>query len=397
MRALKFARYLPAYGWRPLVVAGAGPYHVRDESLAAEIPPEAVVRWATPAGPAATPLPYVRRGRGARWRARLARRFRPAAFSDAYAAFAGPARAAAEELRAAAAPRLIFSTAPPFTSHVVAAELARAWRVPLVLDYRDAWTTNPFERGPTPAYRRRARELEAGVVAGAAAVCCVTEGMAADYRALAAPATAVSYLPNGFDEADFARAAPAAPREGPFTITYAGQLYGRRMPWTFFAAAAAWARQVGLSRSAVRVRLLGPIGPGVLTRARRFGVEVEAPGVVGHCAAVQAMGDTDVNLLLIGAAAGAAATLTGKIFEYLRAGRPILALVPPDGEAGALIRRFDAGVVVAPEDRDGAAAALAAFYARRGEPARAPAPELAAYERSRLTAQLARLFDDVTC
>ena len=68
-------------------------------------------------------------------------------------------------------------------------------------------------------------------------------------------------------------------------------------------------------------------------------------------------------LLLIPEAGGRGkGVLSGKVFEYLAAERPILALVPPDGAAADLIRNANAGVVVAPDDVDGIAAALRAFH-----------------------------------
>jgi glycosyltransferase involved in cell wall biosynthesis len=75
--------------------------------------------------------------------------------------------------------------------------------------------------------------------------------------------------------------------------------------------------------------------------------------------------DSEALLLLIPDAGGRGkGVLSGKVFEYLAAGRPILAVVPPDGAAAELIREAGAGVVVAPDDVDGMKAALADLHAR---------------------------------
>jgi len=401
LRALKFVKYLPGCGWRPLVVAGAGGYRVRDDTLAAEVPPEAVVRRVRPwpffgAGdaaaaakaPAASPRIAARAAR------RLGREVRCFfSFPDIYSWFARPAYREARRLLSSRDVKLIFSTAPPYTSHVVAARLAREAGVPLVLDYRDAWADNPFGRPPTPLHRWRTRRAEAGVLAQASAVVAVTAGMAEGYRRRLAEGRAVAFIPNGYDEADFDEPAPAP--AGPFTVAYAGQFYPGRMPWTLLRAASAFVEKRGLGPGDFRVRLVGPIGRSVSARARGFGVPLEAVGVLGHRDAVREMRAADVNLLIIGSQPGAAATLTGKIFEYVRAGRPVLALVPPEGEAASLVKEFDAGVVVAPDDVDGALMALAALYDGRRGAAR-PAPErLSRFERRNLTTELAALFDDV--
>jgi glycosyltransferase involved in cell wall biosynthesis len=398
LRALKFVKYLPAFGWRPLVVAGAGGYHAHDPSLLDEVPAEAEVIWAgrrrdyDDAAEVARAFTRRRSGLAARVgrRAAIAAR-RVFSFPDVYAWFAGPAKRAARRLLERHRPELVFSTAPPFTCHVAAAALAREAGVPLVLDYRDAWTDNPFATFPTRFHRRRARRVEDGLLAAASAVTAVTAGMADAFRRrTAAP---VRFIPNGYDEADFADAAPA--REGPFTAAYAGQFYPGRMPWTFLKAASAFAQERGLGPGDFRVLFLGPMPRAVRVGLDRFGVRVDATGLLNHRDAVRAMRAADVNLLVIGSQPGAAATLTGKIFEYLRAGRPVLALVPPEGEAAALVEEFAAGTVVAPDDEAGAASALARIYDAGRPEAAAPAEGLGRFDRRNLTAQLAALFDHV--
>lgn len=400
LRALKFVKYLPAFAWRPLVVAGAGGYHAYDASLLEQLPAEAEAIWADRRRDfedgAEVARAFARRRPGffakaGRKAALTARRF--FSFPDAYAGFAGPATRAARRLLQRSPVKLIFSTAPPFTSHVAAAALAREVGVPLILDYRDAWTDNPFAAFPTAFHRRRARRAEGRVLAQAAAVVAVTSGMADAFRRRLGGDVPVRFVPNGYDEADFGEreVAPA----GPFTAAYAGQFYPGRMPWTFLEAASAFAEKRGLAAGDFRVLFLGPMPRAVRAGMDRYGVRVEATGLLSHGDAVRAVRAADVNLLIIGSQPGAGATLTGKIFEYLRAGRPILALVPPDGEAAALVREFDAGAVVEPDDARGAEAALARLYDGRSTAARAVPAGLTRFERRNLAAQLAALFDDV--
>jgi len=391
LRAVKFVKYLPACGWRPLVVAAAGGYHVRDASLEAEIPSEVVRRAVAPPGGAEAVSTRNFLGRARRRLSREARRL--LCFPDVYTWFARPAYEEARRLLAEHEVEVIFSTAPPYTSPLLASRLAAETGLPLVLDYRDAWTDNPLDKYPTPLHRWRTPRAEARVLSRAAAVTAVTAGMAEQYRRRAPEGCPVIFLPNGYDEADFA--SPAPPAEGPFVVAYSGQIYAGRRPGAFFAAAARFARRRNLGPADFVVRLVGPIGPGVARRAAAAGFPVEVAGLVEHGQAVRALRRADVNLLLIGSRPGAEATLTGKVFEYLRAGRPILALVPPRGEAAALVREFGAGVVVSPEDVAGAERALEELYEGRGAAPAPPPPGLERYERRRLAGELAAAFEEV--
>jgi glycosyltransferase involved in cell wall biosynthesis len=394
LRALKFVRYLPAFGWRPLVLAAARGYHVRDESLLAELPAAARVWWVDRDGIKCTPLGR-RLSAAARVGLRLAKPWkRTFSFPDEYAWFEKAAVRAARTLARGFEPRLVFATAPPFSAHLAAARIAHDVGVPLVLDYRDLWADNPFIK-TSPARARRIRATEAQTLARAAGVVAVTAGMAASLRGRPSGCGDVRLIPNGFDEADFSGEAAAAASE-PFTVAYAGQLYKTRMPWVFLEGAAAFYRGRSLRPGDFLVRFLGPIGPTVTGRLERFGVPYRAEGVVSHAAAVQAMREADANLLVIGdEGRGGAAILTGKLFEYLRAGKPILALAPLEGEAAAVVRRFDAGAVVAPGDAGAVTSALGALYTARGGPPRAPTDALMAYDRKNLAAALGAFFDDV--
>lgn len=97
--------------------------------------------------------------------------------------------------------------------------------------------------------------------------------------------------------------------------------------------------------------------------------------------------DSEALLLLVPDAGGRGkGVLSGKVFEYLAAGRPILAVVPPDGAAAQLIRETGAGVVVAPDDIGGIGEALQELHARFLD-CGLPATELSDDDRERLSRQ----------
>src|SRR5262249_26242029 len=142
-----------------------------------------------------------------------------------------------------------------------------------------------------------------------------------------------------------------------FRITHAGSFFGKRDPRPFLTALArvdeVVARFVGDFRSTDR-----EWAANILER-------MEGIPYAPHRRSLELQRDSEALLLLIPEADGRGrGVLSGKVFEYLAAGRPILAVVPPEGAAAELIRSTGAGVVVAPDDVDGIERELAAMRDR---------------------------------
>ena len=160
---------------------------------------------------------------------------------------------------------------------------------------------------------------------------CVSNAIAGEMRELA-PSGQVRVIGNGCDFDDFQglRYRPA-PR---FRITHAGSFFGRRDPRPFLEA---------LARTSddVVARFVGDFRDRDLEHARRLGVDrkLELVPYLPRGDALALQRDSDALLLLIPDAGGRGqGVLSGKVFEYLAAERPILGCVPPDGEAAALLR-----------------------------------------------------------
>ena len=196
----------------------------------------------------------------------------------------------------------------------------------------------------------------ASVVArNADAIVTVSDAIAAEIRARS-PHAPVRTISNGSDFDDFA-GLDYHPGGDRFRITHAGSFFGKRDPRPFLTALArvdgVVARFVGDFRSTDR-----EWAAGIMDR-------VELIPYAPHRRALELQRDSEALLLLIPEAGGRGrGVLSGKVFEYLAAERPILALVPPDGAAAELLRETGAGVVVAPEDVDGIARELAALRDR---------------------------------
>jgi glycosyltransferase involved in cell wall biosynthesis len=169
----------------------------------------------------------------------------------------------------------------------------------------------------------------------------------------------VTTIPNGSDFDDFA-GLERSPSDR-FRITHAGSFFGKRDPRPFLAAL----KQSGLED--VVVRFLGDFRSADREWAEtlELGDRLELIPYASRRRSLELQRDSEALLLLIPEAGGRGrGVLSGKVFEYLAAERPILAVVPPEGAAARLIEEAGAGVVVAPEDVEGIASALQDLYAR---------------------------------
>ena len=360
-RSLKLAQYLPALGVETHVLAPDDPKWVhRDPELL--VPTQAWVHRARYLGPRARkPAEELRAADGlerALVQAQVtARRL---LVPDASVTWNVTAIPAAIRIARREGIDAVITTSPPGSVHFVGAAVQKVTGARWVADLRDPLVANPHRRSDTAAARARqaANEQVARLVARRAdAVSCVSEAIAEEIHGLD-PRGIVRTIANGCDFDDFAgmEYRPAAR----FRITHAGSFFGRRDPRPFLQAlhdsgVDAVARFVGDFRSSDR-EWAGSLG---------LGDRLELIDYAPRTESLRLQRDSEALLLLVPDAGGRGrGVLSGKVFEYLAAGRPILAVVPPDGAAADLIRETGAGEVVAPDDVDGIGRALAAMHAR---------------------------------
>jgi glycosyltransferase involved in cell wall biosynthesis len=410
-RALKFSKYLPGFGVQPVVLAAHDPGYVSDASLLAEVPPglrveriehrpllQRALAWrarhAAAAPASVLPSGPVHPG----MRDALLRAYEALRFPDDKAAWARHAFAAGRRLISEEGIELVFSSAPPSSAHALAQRLAREAGLPWVADYRDLWTDNPAYAAP--GWRRGMdRRTEAGWLRDAAGIVTVTPSWQRLLAQRWGATKPVAFIPNGYDEADFADlSAPGSESDAPFRLVHTGTFYGARDPGPLLAGVAAFLRRAHRPARRFVLRLVGNIGSRFDALLARF--ETDHPGVIErvpylpHRAALAELMAADALLLVVdpgGGPGGTAAALPGKIFEYLRAAKPIVMLGEPGSDAAALVRSHAHGWVIDPAEPDRLADALGA--AMSASPDAKPSSTVGAFERRALAGQLAAFLN----
>jgi glycosyltransferase involved in cell wall biosynthesis len=282
---------------------------------------------------------------------------------------------------------------------VAGEKISRTLNVPLVLDYRDPWTTVfsglPREAGLLARWMNPA--LERRIVSRASAIVSVHKSVPALMEAglgIRGLAARCDWIPNGYDPEDFENVT-ANPSED-FTLTYVGSLYGGRSLRPVAEALGKLVRSGQLDGSRIRFKVLGPDRTLVMKdfAGTPFGDCVDAPGFVSHRDALSALVSSTVNVLVDIAYDGPNVHTPGKLYEYLRAGRPILS-VSPEGATREVIDEARAGWVVSPGDRAGLLQVLKKAHddwrAGRALPAADPGVTNL-YDRARLAAELADIL-----
>ncbi|MCB1864013.1 MAG: glycosyltransferase [Chromatiales bacterium] len=383
-RTLGFSRHLPAFGWQPIVLAPHPRAYARVAPGDADalVPPGVIVERS-----------FVLDA--ARHLSVAGRYPHRAADPDRWATWRWSAVRAALRLIRRHRPAAIWSTYPIATTMRIGMEVARRSGLPWIADFRDPMTDDGFP--PEPERYRRMRAIEDAVLARANIVTVTTPGAA---RAFAARrgGQPVAIIENAFDESDFAGlpAVSARAHDAPFTLLHSGTLYpNERDPRVFFDALAALREAGDATERSLRVVLRATQNDAVLKpMLRERGLEriVELAGPLPYRDALAEMCSADALLLL--QASNCNAQIPAKLYEYLRANRPILALTDPAGDTAWRLAEFPIARVAPLDGRDAIAAALRAMLACAGSD-HCAAQEIAVHSREARTREFARLLDSL--
>jgi glycosyltransferase involved in cell wall biosynthesis len=336
-RTLRFVQHLPSLGWQPIVL-GASPvaFENTSQDLMAEVPLDTVVRRAF-ALDAARHLQLG--GRYLGWTARPDRWM-----SWKFAGIHEGLRLIRQHK-----PDVIWSTYPIATAHVIGSALHRKTGIPWVADFRDPMAQEDYP--PDPKTKRSFLAIEADATRHATYCVFTTPGAADDYRQrYPYAARRIVVVENGYDEESFASTQMATRgtedlNGGPLLLLHSGIVYpSERDPTQLFDALGRLKSAGLLGPADLRVRFRASFHDALLTNlaaaagALEF-IEICPP--IPYREALQEMMSADA--LLVMQASNCNAQIPAKVYEYLRAGRPILGLTDPKGDTAGVLRQ--AGVV----------------------------------------------------
>jgi glycosyltransferase involved in cell wall biosynthesis len=418
-RSSKFAKYLPEFGWQPLVLTVKEPYDFyRDVSLMKDLGNDVKIYRTL----SIEPMKWVRKILKRRSKKRIEQKedskytirksLKPGFLVKLktyllipdneilwlpFAVWRGWKIIRKEE------PDVIYSTASPYTDHLIALILTKLSGLPWVADFRDPWV----DRANFPRNRWRLfidRKLEKMVVKNADHIVTTTPLIAERFKELYAGKNYTS-ITNGYDEEDFIDKQNLKPPEQEFRITYTGIFNEQRDPGKIFKALRELIDSRDAFKNKVRIRIIGQLdNPGEFKninffRKLKLDKYSDLIEYQPHHQVISEMHESIILLLVIGDYDHSDIIIPGKIFEYLRTGRPILAVVPAQGVAAEIIRSTNSGLVVSNKSvddiKEGISKMFDLFVTNKLNQS-FKRKNIEAYNRKNLTEKLSELFDELS-
>ncbi len=400
MRVLRFSRYLRDYGWEPIVVCvdGGAKHEPRDPDLMREVPSGITIERV----PCFEPDNYSDSWETPREKVvrNLFKLFDKTLFPDDRAFWIKPVVRRIQSLVKKHRPAVIWATAQPWSTLVAGMRAKRATGVPLVLDFRDDWTTSNADFRRTKRLEKE-RALEQEALSAADAVVSVTPQIVEaliDRRPANLRPEQFFLLPNGFDPAHFpVEPATEAQVDDPFVLLHAGGLYDKRPVTPLLGILSRWLENYPERRDRIKVVLAGRSTEAVRAEIAGSGLAdvIETPGFLSHGQVRKMMRTSGVNLLMIEQVRSAPWLFTGKAFEYLGARRPIFMLGPQPSPLAELISESGFGEVVGYGESYRAVEVLERFYQERCSPLKINETHVEVYDARKQSGMLAKILERV--
>ena len=410
-RWVKFSKYLPQYGWQPVIYTPENPEMTSvDRSLEGDIPPEAIVikrpivefysLYRRLMGRKDSSVKEVNpiNNRERTFKQKLMLMLRGNLFiPDPRVTWVRPSVRFLKKYLEENPVDVIVSTGPPHSMHLIAMKVAAATGIPWIADFRDPWTKMFYFKHlclSSWAERKHCR-LEKKVLGNADVVVAVSPLVQDEFKAMTD--TPVELITNGFDEDDFDQVVEP---DGYFNVTHTGLFAADGNPDVIWKVLAEKCASDPEFRKMLRIRLAGKTDPEIIASIRAAGLDDNLIdlGYQSHNNAVREQKNASLLILPLRKEPEYRATLPGKLFEYLASMVPILGIGQTDGAMARIINETQSGVVFNWDDEESVRTYIGHcwhdFYSDNSQ-----RPDntdvIARYSRRNLAGQMASLFQRV--
>lgn len=410
-RWVKFTKYLRNFGWEPVIFTPQNPeYPALDPSLEKDVPSDVEV-IKTPIwepyniyrnlmGEKNEPINagFISENKKSGWKERFSIWIRGNFFiPDPRRFWVKPSVNFLKKYISENQIDAIVTTGPPQSMHLIGAGLKKFFpTLPWLADFRDPWTNIDFyeDLHLTKIADHVHHQLEKKVVRNADAVVVVTKGMQEEFLKL--QPKRIEIIPNGFDEEDFH--SNETELDEKFTISHIGTLNAARNQTTFWKVLNELCTENEQFKSDLLIQLIGKVDYTVVEEINENNLKDNFVKIdyLPHNEAIAKQMSSQVLLLLINQTNNAKGIVTGKLYEYLAAHRPILGIGPTNGEVSEILTSTQGGGVIDSNDAKKMKEAILQYYKQyKNHSLTVPTDSVEKFSRKNLTHDLANLLDSL--
>lgn len=417
-RWVKFAKYLPAEGWQPVIYTPENPEQLAvDYTLADEIPAETEVIKTRITEPYELYKKFLKKSghsreavevnpvnaqnksflqKAAMWvRGNL---FRP----DPRCMWIRPSVRYLKKYLEENPVDLIVSTGPPQSMHLIGRRLAQETGLPWIADFRDPWTKIFYFKhlSMMKSTVRWHEKMERKVLDEADTIVAVSPLVQKEFQEMTQ--TPVELITNGFDECDFNSGGCSEATGGAdadFVITHTGLFAADGNPTVLWDVLAEKCSKDNVFKEKLKIKLIGKTDGQITEAIRQVGLDDNCMdmGYQPHAVAVEEQRKASLLILPLRKEPEYKAVLPGKLFEYLASWRPVLGIGQPDGAMSMILNTTKTGVVLNWEDRNSISRYIDLCWEkhRKGE-LMVENADISKFTRRELTRSMVKLFDKLT-
>jgi len=409
-RALKFAKYLPEFGWEPVILTVENPDSpVDDTSLLNDIPKgikvyktkslepfELYKKFIGKKSDSKIPNDVLLNKKNLSLKDRLAQWIRLNLFiPDAKIGWKKYAVKKGLEIIKTEKIDLIFTTSPPQTVALIGKKLSKLSGVKWIADFRDPWMEIVYYQNVNRTKLTKVVDssLEKKVMNNADAITTISHDIADFIRGKAKDQNVV-VIPNGFDETDFESI--ELTKNDKFTISYTGSMSKDRVPYPFINALKRLIYSDGIIN--IQMKFAGRFCHEFynLIEKENLSKHFIIQNFIPHNESTKILQSADALLLVIDNVPNNIGFLTGKLFEYMGCRKAIFAVGPIDGDANAIIKETDCGTMVNYNDDEEAYKSLKMMYDNWENDRSNYKFDVENFSRRNLTRELTIVFEEIT-
>lgn len=401
-RWLKFTKYLPSMGWKPIVITPENPSFInRDESLLREVHEETEVLklpiWEPYSLSALLPGGGKKHQKDIKlttsdsFKDKLLLWIRGNfLIPDPRVFWVNPVYRFLKDYISGAGIDHIITTGPPHSLHLIGLKLKRKLNVKWVADFRDPWSQwdllDTFKL--TSMARKRHKSLEDKVFKYADKIITVGNTMNEEFRKAGAQNPIV--ITNGFDPEDFQNM-PKRSKNTKFTIRHIGTIDDLRDPRPFLKEF----KNLINEGEEMALEFIGNTNPALNEYINEYDLEnyVKLKTYLSHAEVIELFNSTDMLLLILANTHSSKLNITGKIFEYIASGCSVLGIGNEAGDAARILNSTGTGVVIDPSEGDSIRKNI--LKIKNGESGKIDKNEIDRYSRMELTRVLTKILNEL--